>query len=61
MVRASVNRLPVLDERGRLVGLVARSDVVRWLSGRPTTRRGRLQPSGPRSRRDRSAAPFADI
>jgi CBS domain-containing protein len=62
MRRASVNRLPVIDDGGRLVGIVTRADVVDGLTGRTARRRGRLHPRLPRpsSRRAR-ADPFADI
>jgi len=41
----SINRLPVLDDAGRLVGIVTRSDVVEALAGAtPKEQRGALQP-----------------
>jgi CBS domain-containing protein len=62
MRRASVNRLPVIEEGGQLVGIVTRADVVDGLTGRASRRRGRLHPRipHPSSRRPR-ADPFADI
>lgn len=42
------NRLPVVDESGRLVGIVTRSDVVAAISGGSRRARGALRPSPPR-------------
>lgn len=62
MRRARVNRLPVIDRAGRLVGIVTRADLVGGLSEGAPRRHGRLKPRYPdRSGPRRGADPLRDI
>lgn len=55
------NRLPVVDARERLVGIVTRRDLLAALSATPVRARGALRPSPPRAPPARSTAdPYAD-
>jgi CBS-domain-containing membrane protein len=62
MQLSRVNRLPVLDEKKRLVGIVTRGDVVRAITGGPEHARGSLRPAPlpARVRRERPD-PYSDI
>ncbi len=55
-----VNRLPVVDPRGRLVGIVTRADVMGALVHRPSRSRGGLRPRPAVTRRRGSADPYGD-
>lgn len=55
-----VKRLPVVDGRGSLVGIVSRADIVRAVSGGPPTRRGGLHPA-PQPRAESASGPFEDV
>ena len=61
-MRASgTNRLPVVDEQGRLVGIVTRNDLVSALSGVKVRARGGLRPSPAGQKRSKpSSDPYAD-
>lgn len=55
-----VKRLPVVDARGDLVGIVSRADIVQAVSGKARSRRGALHPAPaapPRS----ATGPFEDV
>jgi CBS domain-containing protein len=58
-----VNRLPVIDERGRVVGIVTSDDLAKGPAGGPSRRRrGSLHPAPVRARARRTHPdPFADI
>jgi CBS domain-containing protein len=53
-------RLPVVDARGDLVGIVSRADILQAVSGETRSRRGALHPA-PRARAGRAAGPFEDV
>jgi CBS-domain-containing membrane protein len=55
-----VKRLPVVDARGALVGIVSRADVVQAVSGEVRAPRGALHP-GPAGAAAVRAGPFEDV
>jgi CBS domain-containing protein len=54
-----VKRLPVVDARGGLVGIVSRADIVQAVSGEVRVHRGALHP-GPQARAVSAHGPFQD-
>lgn len=54
-----MNRLPVVDDAGRLIGIVTRADLVAAASGRRRRSRGALRPAGARPPR-RGSDPYSD-
>ncbi|MDE1819744.1 MAG: CBS domain-containing protein [Euryarchaeota archaeon] len=46
MVGRRINRLPVVDSNGRLVGIITRTDLIRALSGARETEAARAAPRG---------------
>ncbi|MEM0129407.1 MAG: CBS domain-containing protein [Thermoplasmata archaeon] len=55
-----VNRLPVVDRQGQVVGILTRADVLEALEHRPRRSRGRLHPPANRRKRPEED-PFADV
>jgi CBS domain-containing protein len=55
-----VKRLPVVDARGGLIGIVSRADIVQAVSGEVRAPRGALHP-GPQLRAAPAAGPFEDV
>jgi CBS domain-containing protein len=60
MRQHGVKRLPVVDPRGELVGIVSRADIVQAVSGEVRARRGALHPA-PEARAAAVAGPFEDV
>jgi CBS domain-containing protein len=68
MHQHGINRLPVVDEKRRVLGIVTKSDLLGAIEGRPTGGKGALTP-GPRSgrsgkgpaQRSDSSDPYGDI
>lgn len=60
MGQHGVKRLPVVDAKGNLLGIVTRADIVRSVSGEARVRRGSLHPA-PGGGRPPSGGPFEDV
>lgn len=54
-----IKRLPVVDGRRALVGILSRADIVQAVSGAARSRRGALRP-GPQRKPPAAAGPFED-
>ena len=56
-----VKRLPVVDAKGQLVGIVTRADVVQAVSGEVRAPRGSLHPAPSGGTAGRASGPFEDV